>query len=296
MTVDPPDAPAASDRAQRAEFAGVARVVADPLRFKLRLGIGEEAFADLRLARRLQEAWDVAGVAATGAAVAKSSLVAGTFFAGHGLLSALGLASAATPVGWVVAAGVAAGGAYWGVMRLFRGYADGRVAKIPAFLNTPLDLLGASLLDLMAPLLLAVARGRGGPLTEARRAAILGWLTRDWGYDEGYAEAALALVAQRMTAETTEDLAAALARFKRANPDCNDRHMRRELVGFLNELARSDAAFDTAAQGEIGRIEAVLAREGQSWTLRRAGWLRATAGAGLGRLRKRLTRRRRARR
>lgn len=284
MNTDPAEAHAADAPAQRALFGGVERVVADPLRFKLRLGIGEEAFADLRLAKRLQDLWDVGGVAATGAAVAKSSAVAGTFFAGKGLLAALGLASAATPVGWVVAAGVAAGGAYWGVMRLFRGYADGRVAKIPAFLNTPLDLLAASLLDLMAPLLLEVARS-DGPVTEAERAAILGWLTREWGYDAGYAEAALELVAQRMTAETAEDLAAALARFKRANPDCNYRHMRRELVGFLTQLAQSDAAFDTPAQRAIRRIDAVLAREGRPWALRRADRVRAAAEAHLSRIR-----------
>jgi len=281
MTGDPAELPAAPDRAHHARFAGVARVVADPLRFKLRLGIGEEAFADLRLARRLQDAWDVAGVAATGAAVAKSSVVAGTFFAGHGLLATLGLASATTPVGWVIAAGVAAGGAYWGVMRFFRGYSEGRVAKIPAFLNTPLDLLGASLLDLLAPLLLEVARS-DGPVTAAERGAILGWLTREWGYDAQYAETALDLVAQRMTAATLEDLAAGLARFQRANPDCNPRHMRRELVGFLNELSRSDAAFDDApAARAISRIDSALAREGQHWALRRIARLRAAAAARL---------------
>jgi len=58
------------------------------------------------------------------------------------------------------------------VMRFFRGYSEGRVAKIPAFLNTPLDLLGASLLDLLAPLLLEVARS-DGPVTAAERGAIL---------------------------------------------------------------------------------------------------------------------------
>lgn len=266
------------DTAQRARFERLEQVIADPLRFKLRLGIGEEAYADLRLVKRLQTVWDVAGVAASGAAVAKSSAVAGAFFGGHGLLAALGLVGATTPAGWVVAAGLAAGGAYWGVTQLFRRYADARVAKIPAFLNTPLDLLGMSLLDLMAPLILEVARS-DGPVTPAERAAVLGWLTREWGYDPAYAGAALEFVAGSMAERTIEDLAAALARFKRANPDCNFAHMRREFVGFLTELARSGAVFDTRRHAAIARIDAVFAFEGRPGALRCAARLRDASAA-----------------
>ena len=102
-----------------ARFAGVDQVVAIPERFKLRLGIGEDAYASLRIKKTLQEFWDVGGMAATGAGVAASSTVASTFFASTatgGIMGWLGLGvAAATPVGWVVAAAVASGGAYWGV-------------------------------------------------------------------------------------------------------------------------------------------------------------------------------------
>jgi hypothetical protein len=55
------------------------RVVADELRFKAKLAIGEQADASLRAVNRAREIWDVLGAAGTGAAVAKSSLVASTF-------------------------------------------------------------------------------------------------------------------------------------------------------------------------------------------------------------------------
>jgi len=55
---------------RKAKFSGVKQVVADPLRFKLRLGIGQDAYAALRLKKHLQELWDTGGMAATGAALA----------------------------------------------------------------------------------------------------------------------------------------------------------------------------------------------------------------------------------
>ncbi len=136
-------------------------MVADPLRFKARLEIGENAYTSLTLKNRALEVWDVAGVAFTGATVAKSAVVASTFFStSGGFFGLFGVAAAATPVGWVVAASVATGGAYYGVIRLMKGTGD-KVEVIPKFVNTPLDTLAVGFFDLMAPLALKVAAADG---------------------------------------------------------------------------------------------------------------------------------------
>ena len=94
-------------------------VVADTNKFKIKLGIGEEAYASLKVKNLLQTMWDVKDAGAAGAAAAASPVVATTFFGGGGFLSALGFGAAAvTPVGWVVAAAIASGGAYYGATRL----------------------------------------------------------------------------------------------------------------------------------------------------------------------------------
>lgn len=141
-----------------AVLEGVERVVAEPLRFKAKLAIGEEAYTSLRVVNRVRELWDVLGAAGTGAAVAKSSLVATSFFAPSGLLGALGIGTAVTPIGWVAFAALASGGACYGLYRYLGNSKGSRVIEIPRFLNTPLDALGLALFDLIAPLALRLAQ------------------------------------------------------------------------------------------------------------------------------------------
>ncbi|MFO1255224.1 MAG: TerB family tellurite resistance protein [Sphingomonadaceae bacterium] len=272
-----------------ARFAGVDRVVADPLRFKLRLGIGEDAYATLRLRKTLQELWDVGGMAATGATAAASPLVATTFFsstATGGLLSLLGLGTAAaTPVGWVAAAAVASGGAYYGVTRLARSWTGACVDTIPKFLNTPIDLLAASLLDLVGALALRVA-AIDGQIAETERAAIERHFVADWGLDPGYVSAALDLITRSVEQGRVKDLARALASFQAENPDCNPAAMQAELMQFLRDVVAADGMIDEHEELALDAIERVL-REETEFSFTRAGrqlagWTRDAAGSVAG--------------
>ena len=157
-------------------FADVERVVADQLRFKSRLGIGEDAYLSLKLKSLVQDMWDVGAATMSGAKVAGSAYVATTFFsstASGGLFSLIGLGTAAaTPVGWVMAAALALGAGYYGVTRVFRGASGSHVIEIPRFINTPIDLLGMKLLDLIGTLAYRVATV-DGVFDASERAAII---------------------------------------------------------------------------------------------------------------------------
>jgi len=256
-----------------ARFAGVDQVVAIPERFKLRLGIGEDAYASLRIKKTLQEFWDVGGMAATGAGVAASSTVASTFFASTatgGVMGWLGLgAAAATPVGWVVAAAVASGGAYWGLTRAIGSFSGSRVQVIPKFLNTPMDLLAASLFDLVGTLAARIS-AIDGQIDEIEQAVIIEHFVTDWGLDRAYVSQALPMLYETIDQARVKDLARALASFQLENPDCNPAAMRAELMQFLRDVANADQRLDEREELALEAVEQVL-REETELSFKRAG-------------------------
>ena len=224
-------------------FSEIECVIADPLRFKLQLGIGEDAYTSLRTKKHLFRLWDTASWAGTGAAVAASKTVATTFFAPTGLAALFGFGAAVTPVGWVLLAAATSAGAFYGVTRLFGGYEESRVDKIPKFINTPIDVLGASLFDLMAGLAVRVAQ-IDGEIDQREIGAIADYFVGDWGFDPTYVESAFAVVRADIPKASIKDMARALASFQAQNPDCNNLAMQAALVDFLRETALADGAID----------------------------------------------------
>lgn len=228
----------------------VEQVVAEPLRFKARLAIGENAYTSLRAVNKMRELWDVLGAAGTGAAVAKSSLVASTFFAPSGLLGMLGIGTAATPIGWVAFAAIASGGACYGLYRLLGQSKGSRVIEIPRYLNTPLDALGLALFDLLAPMAIRLAAVDGG-VSAAERQRLIQHLVDDWGLDPDFVAQALELVEPDAVTGSLETMAQEAATFLHANPDCNHAEIAKEYVEFLRELLETDGAITPEEQSAL---------------------------------------------
>jgi uncharacterized tellurite resistance protein B-like protein len=244
-------------------LADVERVVAIPERFKQRLAIGENAYATKRAMRSLSTIWDTAGAAGAGASVAGSAAVAGTFFVpavSANPLVWIGLvpaAAAVTPIGWVVAAALAAGGAWYGVSRWVTSGPDKFVDVIPKFLNTPVDVLGMKMLDLHAGLAFAVAAA-DGHIENAERAAIRAHFEHDWGYDTDYLDGALPLIERDSDNADLVRLTEALVAFHHASRDCAPEAMRRELLVFLREVADADGSVVSAEHRAVTLIEKTL--------------------------------------
>jgi uncharacterized tellurite resistance protein B-like protein len=242
------------------------QVIADPLRFKRKLRIGEDAYTLLRARNTLNSLWESGGAGWTGVGVAKSTWVASSFFApaaSTGVMGWLGLAApaaAVTPIGWVVVAGLVAGGGYYGVTRWLASGADRFVDTIPTFINTPIDLLGAGLFDLTAPLAMQVARADGF-VHDAERETIAEHFVRDWGFDPAYVAAGLRLIESQADAGRVTGLAKALAEFQRASPDCNPRAMQDELMQFLREVIEADGVINPREERALAAIDAVFKSE-----------------------------------
>lgn len=245
------------DASLKAGFMNVERVVADPIRFKLRLGIGEDAYASLRLKKNLLKLWDIGSWGGTGAVVASSKIVATTFFAPKGLMALLGFGVAVTPVGWVIAAALGSAGAYYGVTHLFGRFEGSRVEKIPKFINSGIDVLGAKLLDLMGSLAIRVAH-IDGQIDASEIEAITDHFVSVWGLDRAYVEQALTVLRANLAKASIKDLAHQLAKFQNDNPDCNAPAMAASLVEFLREIALADGVMDEREELAIDAVVAAM--------------------------------------
>lgn len=234
-------------------------VVEDTNQFKIKLAIGDDAYATLKLAKGLQAIWDTKEAAATGAKLASSATVASTFFGGSstGLLSAFGYGAAVTPLGWVIAAAVASGGAYYGVMSLSGRYKDNRVVKIPKFINTPIDLLGATLFDLIGGLGVKIAQ-LSNDFDYQEKVALADYFVEEWGLNREYVLKCIPILEDQVKSRNLKEMVKSLAEFQIDNPDCNPSAMKRDILEFLSEIALADGEIDEREEMSLEIVEREL--------------------------------------
>ena len=252
-----------SDTAQLIEqLKDVDCVVGNPNQFKIKLGIGEDAFSTLKLKKNLTSLWELKGAAVSGAALASSSVVASSVFASTaGPLSFIGIgAAAATPVGWVIGAAVLSSSAYYGVSKLVSGYENSRVASIPKFINTPIDLLGATIFDMLAGLALKIT-SLSGVVDDVERVAIIDYFSEEWGISPDYANRALPLIELNISGQRLKDMVKNLTEFQVNNPDCNPTVMAKDIKGFLEEIAYADGDYDEVEELAIDAVQSIIKNE-----------------------------------
>ena len=238
-------------------FRGIDTIVAEPLKFKVKLAIGEDAYTSLKVQNTVIQVWDVAGVATTAAVVAKSSVIATTFFAPSGLLAAIGIGTAVTPIGWVVAAGVLSGGAWFGITRHLKKASASKVTVVPNFINTPLDVLALGLFDLMVPLALRVA-AVDGRIEAVRRQHVDDYFVGEWGYDANFVDAGIGHIEASLDELSVVDQAQTMAEFASQNRDCNFAVMSQEILDFLRQIVALDGDVDPRDEKAIAEIEDIF--------------------------------------
>jgi uncharacterized tellurite resistance protein B-like protein len=237
-----------TDKNQIEWFSKIDSIINDPLKFKIKLAIGENAYKELRIKKAAWEVWDISNVATGPVQIAA---LATTWFG-----------VSATPIGWLVLAGVLSSGAYIGITRYLKSKDQDRVDVIPKFINTPLDVLALGLFDLLAPLALKVANV-DGTIDKAERRAISDYFINEWGYDQSFVTEGIAFAEDKLAEFTIKELAQTLAEFKKINPDCNYSSMSKEIVSFLQAVIESDGRIDEREEMAIERINKIFYEVGQ---------------------------------
>lgn len=262
-------------------FYNTKSVIDQPLKFKAKLAIGEDAYLSLRVKNTLLEAWDTLGIATSAVTVAKSSAVASTFFAPSGFLAALGIGTAVTPLGWVIAAGVVSSGAWIGITRYIKDQSKSRVTVIPNFINTPMDVLAIGLFDLIAPLSLKIAI-ENGKINESEKTFISDYFITEWGYDPTFVKDGLALTELNLSDLSIKEIANSLAEFQKSNPDCNFREMSQELLTFLEGVITTNGKIDPQKQLEVKKIENIFYGAGKMNFIKNrvTSWKNSTVSIG----------------
>ena len=235
-----------------AEFENAEEIIKDDEKFRKKLGIGADAYRSLKVASKLGPA--AAGVA--GAAVASSPIVASTLFGGTAATVAgwLGLGLAATtPVGWVIAAGAATGGAYMAYGKLRKKFVD----EVPKQINAPMDVLATSVIAFLMPVAFRLALADGS-IDDRERRKIKDYFVNEWGYFESFADRKIDEFGNEPDLASLDELFAALEELRNHDKDCNFDRIFRELLKFLEELANADGEFHHGEKATIGEVKELL--------------------------------------
>lgn len=228
-------------------------LVEDPLRFKAKLHIGEEAYGILKNAGHLELFFSSGSV---GWAVASSGVVANTFF-GKGILYGLGLTAASTPLGWVVAASVGSAGLAYGIKKAIGGKKSDKVWVIPKYINTPLDQLAIELINLLIPIAIKIGHS-DGDFDKKERNLVADYFDSEWGLNRSLVLEFIADIDDRISQFSLNKLAVEFRALSENNKDCNQQEMYVDLINFVEELISIDGVISEVEQQNLSELKLAL--------------------------------------
>ncbi len=164
---------------------------------------------------------------------------------------------ATTPIGWVVAAGIASGALWYGGVKFFEKEGTDRVDVVPKFLNSGIDLLANSLFCLITPLAVKVADADGS-VDQCEIDVIERYFIDQWGFDSEYVKHQLPNFIADKSKDKVKTLAAALANYKRKNPDCNYDKMSVDIKRFLLDIAQADGEYHKREKNVLEIVDKVF--------------------------------------
>jgi uncharacterized tellurite resistance protein B-like protein len=241
-------------------------IIARPDRFADKLGWDRDTLEILQDCDRIEALWsalkpvDPEAAAPSNARVAAIGLTSTEMMSSA--LASVGLASAAmTPVGWAVGSGIAARDAETGISRLFSRDPDSGQLALPAYLRTPMELIGACLAELMIPVSCKLARA-DGEIHELESRKIREHYLQHWGYSPAFIERMVSEYLPSTETVSYAGIARSLLDYCDDNADCDRTIIAGSFVVHLREVIEADGTVHERERDELDLFEKLLSSPG----------------------------------
>ena len=233
-------------------------LVIDPDKFKTKLNIGFKAYSFLSKAENLAEFSSALASGVTG-----SGLAIYSWYSSLGILGKAGLliGVGGPSVGWIAAAGVASASVAWGATWLGKSVKKKLVKEVPNYINTPLDVLGASILDLIGVALVLVAKS-DSEFSRSEQKAICEYFQYEWGMNPSIVDAEINTLKEMDVDELESQFRATLS-LLHDSKDISNKSLTTELLEITSRIALTDGIFDQREQDVISKLEAFLVPAGR---------------------------------
>jgi uncharacterized protein YaaW (UPF0174 family)/tellurite resistance protein len=230
------------------------------IQFKSKLNIGDETFEYLSKADNFIEfSKIIAGGIGGGSIFTLAWLATLGPFAKFALL--VGFTS--TPIGWVAGASALSAVLAYGLMRVRGKSKDATTISIPKYLNTPLDLLGQTVLSLILPATVKMAHS-DGQLCENERKMLCDYFSQEWGFNRYFVANAIAeqesLIAEFDYEQYRQLLIAATCADKEIKYDV----VKKELLTILADVMNADGHISPEEERELEKLSIIINEQGDT--------------------------------
>lgn len=235
-------------------------IIEHPLLFKAKLNIGDKAYEYLTKADNFIE-FSIKIAAGLGG----SSLFTVAWFATLGPVAKLALlvGFTSTPVGWIAGAGALSAVLAYALMQAKGKSKDATTITIPKHLNTPLDLLGQTILSLILPATVKMAL-IDGRLCENERKVLGDYLAQEWGFNRYFIANAITEQERLITDFDYEQYRQLLIASTCTDKEIKFDVIKVELLTILTEVMKADGNISPEEDKELEKLSIIINEQGEA--------------------------------
>jgi len=235
-------------------------IIDSPLQFKAKLNIGDEAYAYLSKADNIIDFSIKLSAGLGGGALAGVA-----WFATLGPFAKLAflVGVTSTPVGWIVGVGALSSVLAYGLMKAREKTKDTTSITIPKHLNTPLDLLGQSVISLILPATVKMAM-IDGRLCENERKVLGDYLAQEWGFNRCFIVNALTEQERLITEFDYEQYRQLVIAATCAVKEIKYEVIKEDLLTILTEVMKADGNISPEEEIELEILSNIILARGEA--------------------------------